>query len=300
MAHTRTDAPGQGRPALHVFFAVPAEEEMAFDAMIVDHQAFMVKTHSMGTGGAAPRVLEYSWSKGAALNNPMDPKEGTTGEIWYTLCEIYPEASDIVAHFEVAGEQWPGLATLQDFIGKYAKHVDRDSAVLTCMSDGDLAVCSTKVGNPSINVAYVVPSGIAAGEEWPEETPEKVQEMDTFFEEHEKFMRNTHTFAPAADDATQPRLTQFTISKIKQQEDPLDPEKGFTGNVVYIMNEAYVAPSGIAGHMALGGSEEHGFAENFAKMMAMNEQNATFLQAGACVVVATMYSLGFEGPMLKR
>lgn len=252
---------------------MPKEEEAAFDAMIKSHQQFMSKTHSIGTGGAAPALLEYSWAKGEALNDPMDPEQGTTGQLWYALAEVYTSPEDIPAHMEAGQAQWDDFPTLMDFNGKYAKHIDVGSQVITCMSDGELGACTSGLGHPSINIAYKVPA-------------DKEAEFDALLKDHEaNLMRKSHTFdAMPADDATKPRLSQFYMSKMKEQVDPLDASKGETGDFLYVMNESYIVPAGIAGHMAVATSTWPKMDE----FMAFTSGSACWMQVGACKVVATM------------
>ena len=69
---------------------------------------------------------------------------------------------------------------------------------------------------------------------------------------HEKFMRETHQMGLVfPDDDKKPRLLNYYISKGKQPNDPMNPEAGMTGNIIYQMVEQYVDESDIKKHMAI-------------------------------------------------
>jgi len=263
----------KGRACLNVFLVVPKSEEAAMDALTASHESFMESTHSIGTDGAAPKILDYAWQKGAELNDPMDASKGESGNLLYIMTEVYAEPSDIEAHMATAGEKWPDMPKFKDAVTKYTKHMDIGSTVLTCLSDEALPCCNRRKGDPAIQMSWAVAA-------------DKEAEVDAMFASHETFMRKYHTYDLSGDDAsdaTKPRLTAFTISKTKQAVDPMDASKGLTGKIEYIMNETYAAPSGIAGHMAIG----EGSWDGWAKMMDLMK-DATFMQAGAAAVTQTL------------
>eukprot|EP01044_Picomonas_judraskeda_P039239 COSAG03_NODE_18707_length_350_cov_0.609562_1_plen_63_part_01 len=63
--------------------------------------------------------------------------------------------------------------------------------------------------------------------------------MDEVFKGHEAWMRTQHKLGVDGDDSEMIRLLEFYISKGKEPVDPMDPSKGETGNLLYIMSEVY-------------------------------------------------------------
>ena len=53
------------------------------------------------------------------------------------------------------------------------------------------------------------------------------------------------------DDLTRPRITQYTVTKAYEHVDPMDPLSAKTGNVMYAVEESYVSPDGVKGHMEI-------------------------------------------------
>lgn len=263
----------KGKPCLHIYLSVPAANESAADALFKSHVGFMKSTHTVGAIGTSPRVLEYSIAKGKELNDPMDPSKGETGNFLYCVSEVYTEAADIPAHFAAAEKSWENMAKFQECIKNFGKHVDVGSEVITCYSDGVMAPCTTQVGNATFYITYTCPASAEA-------------EMDAFFKDHEKFMREMHTFDASSDDSVKPRLTSFHISKMKELTDPMDPSKGVTGNFKYMMSESYVAPSGVAGHMAIAESK---WGPGFAKFNELTGKYATFVAPGLATVCGTFH-----------
>lgn len=87
-------------------------------------------------------------------------------------------------------------------------------------------------------------------------------EMDAYWKSHEEWMRRSHVMANDVDadkengnDEIKPRLREFHISKGPEMKDPVKPEEGDTGKLVYVMTETYVASTGISKHMELGGND---------------------------------------------
>jgi len=263
----------KGRTGLHIFLSVPKEEEEATDALLANHQSFMSATHSIGEDGDKPRITEYHWSKGQELTEAMDPSKGETGNLLYVMSETYPDPTDIAAHMEVAGTKFSMMDKLMGHVGSHAKHVDIGSEVVVCLTDDKSECCNVKVGDTTLNMVLNVPEAREA-------------EVDAMWKEHEVFMRKTHTFdSSATDDKAAVRLTSYVVCKGKQQNDPMDPEKGFTGNVSYIMTETYVAPEGIGAHMEVANKE---WPEGLAKLVACNNEFGAFTNMGSAKVCRTM------------
>lgn len=261
----------KGKPCIHIYLSVPAANEAAADKLFSTHEEFMKAKHTVGGVGPAPRVLQYSVAKGPEMNDPMDPSKGETGNILYLLSEVWAGPEDIPEHFKVAHSDWSMMSKFEECIGNFGKHVDIGSTVLTSFSDSVMPPCTTKKGDVTINISYTCP-------------PEAEAEMEAFFAEHEKFMRETHTFTDTGND-DKPRMTSFHIAKCKQLNDPMDPSKGDTGKTQYMMSESYMAPEGVAGHIGNAQKYTAGF---FAKFEELTGKYGSFVAPmGACKVIAS-------------
>ena len=123
------------------------------------------------------------------------------------------------------------------------------------------------VGRPTINMCLSVPA-------------DKEAEIDEVFKGHEAWMRTQHKMGADGDDSEMIRLLEFYISKGKEPVDPMDPSKGDTGNLLYIMSEVYAAPEGIGKHMEEGGKNW----PDMAKFPPMAMELGKMVQVGACTV----------------
>ena len=101
-----------------------------------------------------------------------------------------------------------------------------------------------KTGGIGFHVAFVVPNN---------DTPR----MESFLETHEKFMRETHHI----EGDVEPIILCYAVLKSPELNNPLDPERGETGNTLYGITEIYNGPEGAGAHMNLGQQRESMFAE---------------------------------------
>jgi hypothetical protein len=74
--------------------------------------------------------------------------------------------------------------------------------------------------------------------------PDDVAEGDRIFASHAQWM----TGHPRQGDEA---LLSYKISKGPQLEDPTDPNSAPTGNTIFVLNEIYETPAGVANHWKL-------------------------------------------------
>tara|TARA_Y100000996_G_C22425573_1_gene603329 strand:- start:167 stop:544 length:378 start_codon:yes stop_codon:yes gene_type:complete len=86
-----------------------------------------------------------------------------------------------------------------------------------------------------------------------------ISEVEQFFQEHEKWMRETHNLSGDAE----PRIVDYSVSKAPQYIDN-DLEKGPSGKMIYSLYEAYVTDQGAMKHFELW--QSHPGVETMAKM----------------------------------
>ena len=88
---------------------------------------------------------------------------------------------------------------------------------------------------------------------------EKKSEFESFFSEHEAWMRETHNLSGDSE----PRIVDYSVSKAPQYIDN-DLEKGPSGKIIYSLHEVYVTDQGAMKHLELW--QSHPAAEKMAGM----------------------------------
>ena len=89
---------------------------------------------------------------------------------------------------------------------------------------------------------------------------DKKSEVESFFAEHEVWMRETHNLS--GDE--EPRIVDYSVSKAPQYIDN-DLEKGHSGKTIYSLHEVYVTEQGGMKHVELW--QSHPAAEKMASMV---------------------------------
>ena len=187
------------------------------------------------------------------------------------MAEVYAAPEGIGKHMEKGPIEWPGMADLGPWHGKYGVFLEVGSqSIFTSLSDG-ATTDLTAIGQPSIHLVWRVP-------------PADEAKIDAYWKSHEKFMRSAHTMGLSGNDAVKPRLTSFSINKGKELNNPLDPSSGFSGNILYTMSETYAAPEGIGSHLAKAGADWPGMAD-----LGPNQgKYGVFIEAGSCSVFTNL------------
>eukprot|EP00937_MAST-01D_sp_MAST-1D-sp2_P001570 g1570.t1 len=260
---------------------VPADKESEMDAFWQEHEEWMRGSHTAGSAGddsTSPRLMEFYIAKGKEMKNPMAPEEGETGKLIYNMSETYYAPAGIGKHMELGQSMKPEwFEKMTAHNAAYGHHMDVGSqTILTCLADDGATMMAPK-GAPSIHGYWRFPASMEA-------------EVDAFWKEHEAWMRSSHTMGPAGDDSTGPRLYSFYIHKGKELKNPLAPEEGETGEILYGMSETYVAAAGIAKHMELGQQNK---PEWFAKLMEYNKDYLLHMDVGSQAVFT---NLGPDAP----
>ena len=101
-----------------------------------------------------------------------------------------------------------------------------------------------KTGNVGFNIAFKVPN-------------DDTERMESFFETHEAFMRETHHI----EGAVEPIVLCYAVMKSPEFNNPLDPTSGETGHTLYGITEIYNGPEGAQMHMQLGQQRAAMFTE---------------------------------------
>ena len=89
-------------PCINICYKVPEEKAQDVEKTLMDHANFMKSTYVEGSEAIHPSHTYFT--KAAELSNPMHPEEGTTGNIIFTINEIWNKPDDIQAHIERASK----------------------------------------------------------------------------------------------------------------------------------------------------------------------------------------------------
>ena len=63
-------------------------------------------------------MLSYNIASGPEYSIPLDPSSEPTGNITYTLCEVYRNPEGLADHWKQAEENWEDFSAMMDYIGK--------------------------------------------------------------------------------------------------------------------------------------------------------------------------------------
>ena len=74
-----------------------------------------------------------------------------------------------------------------------------------------------------------------------------VAQIETFFEKHEDFMRETHHI----EGTVEPVVLCYAVMRSPEFSNPLEPDLGETGHTLYGITEIYNGPEGAQMHMQL-------------------------------------------------
>ena len=123
-------------------------------------------------------------------------------------------------------------------------------------------------GNRTFNFSFVV-------------SADKEKQWDKAFESHGEWMRGTHSLAVKADPSygMLGTLVDYYVSKAPEMKNPLDPNEGTTGNLIYTLNEVYSRPEGTEAHMEAAPSWE-----SFEMFLGLiSESQATMVMHGEVI-----------------
>ena len=89
-------------PCINICYKVPEDKAQDVEKTLMDHANFMKSTYVDGSEAIHP--INTYFTKAAELSNPMHPEQGTTGNIIFTINEIWKKPDDIQAHIERASK----------------------------------------------------------------------------------------------------------------------------------------------------------------------------------------------------
>jgi hypothetical protein len=97
------------------------------EATIRAHAGFMRANHSLDDSKI--QLIHYYVSKAEEFNNPADPEAGTTGNMLYTINEVYVHPDGIGQHME-AVMKWDGVEGFLESLGTYGEVIVANGEVI--------------------------------------------------------------------------------------------------------------------------------------------------------------------------
>ena len=108
-----------GQTTFNFGLIVPADKAEEVEVLLATHAVWMRKTHSLEADGRV-HLVDFHWSRSEELNNPIDPSQGTSGNILYALTEVYVEKNGPDQHM-AAAMQWESFQAVAGTILEYGK-----------------------------------------------------------------------------------------------------------------------------------------------------------------------------------
>jgi len=105
-----------GQRTFNFGLKVSADKAASVEAAIRTHAAWMRDTHSYDDSKI--QLVHYYVAKSDEFVNPVNPEEGTTGNVLFSINEVYVHADGIGQHLEQA-QNWPDFPTFYEAISTY-------------------------------------------------------------------------------------------------------------------------------------------------------------------------------------
>jgi hypothetical protein len=104
----------KGKTQLIITWVAGPDQVSEVDRLVESHGSFMAKTHGRDGSNA---LLSYDLSKGAELENALDPGSASTGNTRYVLSEVYDSPAGIENHWRVSQESWSDFGAMVEMLG---------------------------------------------------------------------------------------------------------------------------------------------------------------------------------------
>jgi hypothetical protein len=121
-----------GQLTFNFALCVPTDKAAEVEEMIATHAKWMRETHSVEADGKI-HLVDYHVAKSEELKNLLDPTEGTTGNILYSINEVYVEPDGIDQHM-AQGMQWEHFEAFAGTIMQYGKVLIGGGTVIHSMT----------------------------------------------------------------------------------------------------------------------------------------------------------------------
>jgi hypothetical protein len=108
----------QGQRTFNFGLKTTKDNAEKVETIIRAHAAFMRESHSLDDSKI--QLIHYYVSKSEEFNNPANPGEGTTGNMLFTINEVYVHPEGIGQHMEAA-MKWDGIQGFMELLGTYGE-----------------------------------------------------------------------------------------------------------------------------------------------------------------------------------
>ena len=122
-----------GQLTFNFALSVPADKAEEVEEMIATDAAWMRETHSLEADGRI-HLVDYHVAKAEEMKNLLDPSEGTTGNILYSINEVYVESDGIDRHM-AQGMQWEHFMAFAGTIMEYGKVLIAGGSIIHSMNE---------------------------------------------------------------------------------------------------------------------------------------------------------------------
>ena len=119
-----------GQRTFNLNIKVPADTVADVEAEIKTHAKLMRDTHSYDDSKI--QLVHYYVSKSDELVNFADPSEGTTGNVLFSINEVYVHPEGIGQHLDAAGS-WPDAPGFFEIMGKFGEVLVINGEVIETM-----------------------------------------------------------------------------------------------------------------------------------------------------------------------
>ena len=119
-----------GQRTFNLNMKVPADVVADVEAAIKTHAKWMRDTHSYDDSKI--QLVHYYVSKSDELVNFADPSEGTTGNVLFSINEVYVHPEGIGQHLDAAGS-WPDAPGFFEVMGKFGEVLVINGEVIETM-----------------------------------------------------------------------------------------------------------------------------------------------------------------------
>lgn len=119
-----------GQRTFNFGLKVAAEKAASVETAIRNHASWMRDEHSLDESKI--QLVHYYASKADELNDPSNPGAGTTGNVLFTINEVYVHPEGIGQHMEAA-MAWKDFPTFFEVLSTYGEVMVTNGEVIETM-----------------------------------------------------------------------------------------------------------------------------------------------------------------------
>lgn len=105
----------KGNTMITMVFTVGPADVSEGDRIFTSHAKWMEKTHHKD---GELEMLSYNVAKGIEYVNPLDPSSKPTGNVIFSLCEVYKKPEGLADHWKQGQETWEDFNAMMSWATK--------------------------------------------------------------------------------------------------------------------------------------------------------------------------------------